>query len=126
MPHLSEDRPIYLQIKEYLENEILEGRLTDDEQIPSTNELASFFGINPITVIKGVTLLTDKGIIYKKRGIGMFVKPGAHKLLQKRRLESFEAESLSPLIKDALLLQLSREELHKMLDVLWDKEEKEH
>lgn len=119
LPTISDDRPIYLQIKEYLEEEILKGALTDDDQIPSTNELASFFGINPITVLKGVTMLTDENIIYKKRGIGMFVSPGACKKIQEHYRSIFVAETIEPLVLRAKALQFSQEELQQSIEEAW-------
>lgn len=125
MPQLSEDRPIYLQLKEYLEKEILEGRIGDEEQIPSTNELAAFFEINPITVLKGVGMLVDEGLVYKKRGVGMFVSSGAQALIQKHYRERFVRDAISPLIQHARSLQLTRKEIHEYIDAQWDEEDKE-
>ena len=69
--------PLFIQIAEWIEGEILSGNIEEGENIPSTNQFASVYGINPATARKGFDLLTDEGIIYKKRGIGMFVSDGA-------------------------------------------------
>ena len=74
---LTESKSIYLQISEMIETDILRGILLEEEQVPSTNELAKRYTINPATAGKGVNLLVDEGILYKKRGIGMFVSAGA-------------------------------------------------
>ena len=74
---MDEDRPIFLQIAEQIENDIIAGQLAEETQVPSTNEFAAFHRINPATAAKGVNLLVDDGILYKKRGIGMFVAEGA-------------------------------------------------
>ena len=69
--------PIYIQIAELIEDQILEGIIKEEEQVYSTNELSSLLQVNPATARKGLNLLVDEGILYKKRGVGMFVKPGA-------------------------------------------------
>lgn len=119
MPELKEDRPIYLQLKEYLEDEIIEGRLGDDEQIPSTNELAAFFGINPITALKSVGMLVDEGILYKKRGVGMFVLPSASTTLKLRYRDQLTEESIVPLVRRAKLLDMTKSDLRAALDAAW-------
>ena len=78
---LTEQKSIYLQISEMIETDILRGILMEEEQVPSTNELARLYIINPATAAKGVNLLVDNGILYKKRGIGMFVAKGASRNL---------------------------------------------
>ena len=74
---LSQEKSIYIQIKEMIENDILRDILLEEERVPSTNELAKAYAINPATAAKGVNLLVDEGILYKKRGIGMFVAGGS-------------------------------------------------
>ena len=67
------DKPIFLQIAEQLEDSIFTGAFPEETQIPSTNEISALLSINPHTVLKGMNVLVDGGIIYKKRGLGMFV-----------------------------------------------------
>ena len=74
---IDEGRPLFVQIAESVEDSIVDGSLGDDDRAPSTNELAAFYRINPATAAKGVNMLVDKGILVKRRGIGMFVAPGA-------------------------------------------------
>ena len=116
---LKDGRPIFIQIKEYIEQGVLSGNFGADEQIPSTNQLVSYFGINPITVMKGIGLLTDEGILYKKRGVGMFVSPGAIDILKKRYAGALSEEFVQPLLNRARALGLTKEELHKILDENW-------
>lgn len=78
--NFSDSTSIYLQIAEMLENDILRGVLEEEGQAPSTNELARAYSINPATAAKGINLLVADGILYKRRGIGMFVSPGARRL----------------------------------------------
>ena len=74
---LNQEKSIYIQISEMIENDILRDVLLEDERVPSTNELAKLYAINPATAAKGVNILVDAGVLYKKRGIGMFVSSGA-------------------------------------------------
>lgn len=86
---LSQEKSIYIQIKEMIENDILRDILLEEERVPSTNELAKAYAINPATAGKGVNLLVDEGILYKKRGIGMFVAAGAKEKIAAKRKERF-------------------------------------
>ena len=86
---LSQEKSIYLQIKEMIENDIIRDILLEEERVPSTNELAKLYAINPATAAKGVNLLVDEGTLYKKRGIGMFVAAGAKQSIVKKRKNRF-------------------------------------
>ena len=112
---MDESRPIFIQIAEQVENDIIEGALEEDEQIPSTNELASFYRINPATALKGVNRLVDDGIVAKRRGIGMFVTPGARARLIERRRADFATEYIRPLIVEAEKLGIDIDELAGLL-----------
>lgn len=112
---LNDDEPIYIQIAKAIEDEILEVSIEEEMQIPSTNELAKIYQINPATVLKGINLLVDQDILYKKRGIGMFVKTGAKGNIKKRRKESFKAVVIEELLKEAKKLGINREELIHMI-----------
>ena len=112
---MDDSRPIFIQIAEQVENDIIDGVLLEDEQIPSTNELAAFFRINPATALKGVNRLVDDGIVAKRRGIGMFVTTGARERLVERRRAGFATEYLRPLIIEAEKLGIGIEELAGML-----------
>ena len=85
MLDLSSDKSIYVQIAESIENEILLGNLKEEDQAPSTNQFAKVYQINPATAGKGLNLLVEEGILYKKRGLGMFVAEGARKKILKKR-----------------------------------------
>ncbi|SEO41832.1 DNA-binding transcriptional regulator YhcF, GntR family [Amphibacillus marinus] len=110
----SDDKPLFLQIKQRIEDQIVNGQLTAHDQIPSTTKMVQFYTINHITISKGVNLLVDEGILYKKRGVGMFVAEGAKQQLLKVRQDSFAANYLLPMLKEAKKLGLSDEELTKM------------
>jgi GntR family transcriptional regulator len=93
--------PIYLQIADQIKNDIVTGALAEDEQVMSTNQYAAFYRINPATAAKGFAQLVDEGVLYKKRGIGMFVSPNARELLRTGRRDSFFADVVDPMIREA-------------------------
>ncbi|MBN9151342.1 MAG: GntR family transcriptional regulator [Micrococcales bacterium] len=112
---MDDSRPIFIQIAEQIENDILGGALPEESQVPSTNEYASFYRINPATAGKGVNVLIDSGILYKKRGIGMFVANGSRARIIAARRAQFHAEYITPLITEARNLDISPEELTDMI-----------
>ena len=112
---MDEDRPIFQQIAELIENDIIAGVLPEETQVPSTNEFAAFHRINPATAGKGVNLLVDTGILYKKRGIGMFVAQGARARLLGQRQDQFRESYVVPLITEAEKLGITVEQLTAMI-----------
>lgn len=112
---LTQEKSIYLQISEMIENDILRDILQEQERVPSTNELAHLYTINPATAAKGINILVESGILYKKRGIGMFVSPGAKQAIQDRRKEQFYDNYVKTLIIEAQSLGISKEELLTMI-----------
>ena len=86
---LTQEKSIYIQIKEMIESDILRDILLEEERVPSTNELAKLYAINPATAAKGVNILVDEGVLYKKRGIGMFVSDGAKEVIRTKRKARF-------------------------------------
>lgn len=110
-----DSKPIIVQIAQMVENDIVDGVLTEEAQVPSTNEFAAFHRINPATAAKGVNLLVDDGILYKKRGIGMFVATGARAVLVGRRREDFYEQFDRPLAREARKLGIDSSQLAAML-----------
>lgn len=108
--------PLFRQIAELVEDSIVDGSLPEGERAPSTNELAAFHSINPATARKGLTLLVERGVLAKKRGLGMFVEAGAREVILARRRESFAADFLVPLVDEAMKLDMPREDLGRLLD----------
>src|ERR1044071_3969690 len=107
---MDESRPIFVQIAEAISNDIISGAMPDESQVPSTNEFAAFYRINPATALKGVNLLGDEGILYKNRGIGMVVAEGARERLVAQRREHFTEEYVRPLLAEAEKLGLRSEQ----------------
>lgn len=108
---MDDGRPIFVQIAELIERQIIDGSLPEGAQVPSINEFASFHRINPATALKGVTLLVDAGVLVKRRGIGMFVTEGARERLLADRRERFAAEYVHPLVREARSLDLTIDQL---------------
>jgi GntR family transcriptional regulator len=113
---VDEGRPIFLQIAEQIENAIIDGSLPEEGQAPSTNELAGFHRINPATAAKGINQLVADGILVKRRGIGMFVAPGARGRLLQRRRSEFADQYVRPLVAEARKLGLAPDDLKALID----------
>ena len=111
-----EGRPLFLQIADGIEDGILSGLFQEESQMPSTTELSTMYKINPATVLKGMNLLVEQGLIYKKRGLGMFVQQGAVKKIQEKRKGAFYETFVLSLSREARRLNLSKEELIKMVE----------
>ena len=108
--------PIFLQLSQGLEDEILSGVYREGEQIPSITELAASYKINPATALKGINLLVDAGIVYKKRGIGMFVSQGALQLLKAKRQDEFFQQYVLPMVQEAKRLSIQPETLRDWIE----------
>lgn len=108
--------PIFLQLSQGLEDEILSGVYREGEQIPSITELAASYKINPATALKGINLLVDAGIVYKKRGIGMFVSQGALQLLKEKRQNEFFQQYVLPMVQEAKRLSIQPETLRDWIE----------
>lgn len=112
---IDDNRPIFVQIAERIENDILGGELPEESQVPSTNQFASFYQINPATAAKGVNLLVDQGILYKKRGVGMFVSSGAREQLMRKRREQFYEQYIVTMMREAHKLGVTTQQLIDMI-----------
>lgn len=110
------EKPIFLQIAEQLEDSIFTGIFSEETKIPSTNEISALLNINPHTVLKGMNMLVDEEIIYKKRGLGMFVKEGAVKKIRKKRQGQFYHQYIASLVEEASKLGMSKEEVIALIE----------
>jgi GntR family transcriptional regulator len=114
--NMSGDKPIFLQFAEELEDNILKGIFEEETQIPSTTEVAVKFKINPATANRGVNLLVDEGIIYKRRGIGMFVSTGAREKIAVKRRTAFYESFVVSLLQEAKNLNISKDEIIALIE----------
>jgi DNA-binding transcriptional regulator YhcF (GntR family) len=108
--------PIFRQVAAEIENAIVDGSLAEETQAPSSNELAAFHRINPATAAKGLNELVTDGVLYKRRGVGMFVATGAREQLLKRRRSEFADQYIHPLMTEAQKLGISARDLAAMID----------
>ena len=112
---IDDSKPIFMQIAELIENDIISGVLAEDAQVPSTNEFAAIYRLNPATAAKGINRLVEDGLLYKKRGIGMFVTEGAPQRLRAQRREKFQQQFIAPLTAEASKLGIGVDELVAMI-----------
>jgi len=112
---VDDGRPIFIQITEQLAAQIIDGSMPEEAQVPSINELAAFHRINPATALKGVTVLVDEGILYKRRGVGMFVAPGARERLIADRKDAFVDDFVRPLVAQASALGITAVQLTQLI-----------
>jgi DNA-binding transcriptional regulator YhcF (GntR family) len=110
-----------MQLSEGIEDAILSGAYDEESQIPSTTEISVGYKINPATALKGINMLVDNGIVYKKRGLGMFVSTGAKEKILDKRKETFFESYITSLISEAKKLSISKEDIFKMLERGFDK-----
>ncbi|MEU4155467.1 GntR family transcriptional regulator [Actinoplanes sp. NPDC026670] len=96
--------PIYRQIADQIKDDVLRGVLAADDQVMSTNQYAAYYRINPATAARAFQQLVDEGVIYKRRGVGMFVHAGAREQIRTSRRERFFAEVLEPMAAEARAL----------------------
>ena len=108
---LDDGAPIFSQVAERLTEEIAEGALAEGDRVPSSNELAAFYRINPATAAKGINVLADDGLLEKRRGIGMFVAAGARERVLGARRQSFAERYVVPLVAEASRLGIDADEL---------------
>lgn len=118
MLKLDSDKSIYIQIAEIIENDILVGNLKSEEQAPSTNEFAKIYNINPATARKGLNILVDEEILYKKRGLGMFVTPDGREKILRKRQNLFFRETLPETMEEAKRLEIKLEQIIEYIEEL--------
>jgi DNA-binding transcriptional regulator YhcF (GntR family) len=116
MAGLYEGTPLFAQVAERLAAEVADGGLAEGERVPSTNELAAYYRINPATAAKGINVLADAGLLEKRRGIGMFVAAGARQRLLAQRREDFVERYVAPLLTEAIRLGIGNGELIGLIE----------
>jgi len=118
-------KPIYVQIAEWLELEILNDHIKEEERIFSQYQLADMFTVNPATAAKGLNILANENIIYKKRGLGMFVSPNAKQFIKSKRREQILEQLIKELVMEAKRLDVSENELIRMIQQAGKESEEE-
>lgn len=113
---LDQEKPIFIQIAEGIEDGILTGAFPEESQIPSITEFSVNYKINPATALKGINLLVDEAIVFKKRGVGMFVAQGAVSKLKKKRQDQFYDNYINKLVDEAKRLGITSDEIIAMIE----------
>lgn len=113
---MDEGQPIFLQVAQRLEAGILDGSFPEEGPVPSINELATYYRINPATALKGVNRLVDEELLYKRRGVGMFVASGARSRLLAQRREEFAARHVRPMLAAAAELGITTDEITTLME----------
>jgi len=122
--NFEDNKPIFIQIAETIEDGILSMAFKEEEKLPSVAEFSTTYKINPATANKGINILVDKEIIYKQRGIGMFVSKGARKMLIQIRQEKFYETFIDELVSEAKKIDISEKELINMISKRIDESNK--
>lgn len=112
----TEEKPIFQQIAEQLEDAVLSGAFPEEGQLPSTTEISAAYKINPATALKGINLLVDENVAYKRRGVGMFVCNGAKERIRQKRQKAFCTAYVEPLLAEAKKLGVTKEEILFMIE----------
>ena len=120
MDNLAESLPIYVRIVQGIKDAILNEQIKEESQIASTTYLSKQYKINIATVNKALNILVDEGLVYKKRGIGMFVKSGALKKLIEERRKVFKERYIVATLQEAKRLNYSSEELQELVKVAFE------
>ncbi len=114
--HFNESTPLYQQIASQLEEMIFTGGFDEGSQVPSTIQLSQQLHINPATVLKGMNILVDAGLIEKHRGRGMFVRTGARQKIMEERKESFYKDYVKTLLVEAHKLGINKQHLVELIE----------
>ena len=114
--NFDDEKPIYIQLAEGIEDAVLSGAFPEETQIPSTTEISVGYKINPATALKGVNLLVETEILYKKRGVGMFVASGAAEKIREKRKQAFFDAYVKALVQEAQKLKITKEDVIGMIE----------
>ena len=114
------DVPLFVQIAEQIEEDVFTGVYAEEDIVPSTNEISALLGINPHTVLKGMNILVDEGIIYKRRGMGMYVQEGAAEKVRAKRRSAFDERYVAALVAEAKKLGLTKQQVVDLIEKGYD------
>ncbi len=118
--NFSGEKPLFQQVADQIAEGIFNGAYLEGEQIPSTTEISKSYQINPATVLKGMNLLVERQLIEKKRGIGMFVLPGAQERVKSARKEEFLNKEVLEVVAEAKKLGITAEQLKQLIERGYD------
>ena len=118
--NFSGEKPLFQQVADQIAEGIFNGAYLEGEQIPSTTEISKSYQINPATVLQGMNLLVERQLIEKKRGIGMFVLPGAQERVRSARKEEFLNKEVLEVVAEAKKLGITAEQLKQLIERGYD------
>lgn len=113
---LNDRQPIFHQIGNWIGDQIIDGTFEPHEKIPSTNEIVQLYKVNHLTVAKGVNKLVEEGLLYKKRGVGVFVTIAAKEILLDRRRADFTVQYMEPMLEEARKLGFDAGDIGWMME----------
>lgn len=113
---LDDTTPIFQQIYEMIEDDIVDGELEEGDQIISTTEISKFYQVNRATAQKGLQALVEEGYAYKQRGVGMFVAEGATDRIMEKRKEAFHLQYIKPMLEESKRLKMTKSEVMKFIE----------
>ncbi|WP_379138450.1 GntR family transcriptional regulator [Paenibacillus sp. sgz500958] len=113
---MNTDSPIYIQIMEMIEDDIIADVYKTDDIIISTTQISKLHSVNPTTAVKSISNLADEGVLYKKRGIGMCVTKEAKSIIVGRRKHEFYNKTISSMLNEAKKLDISKADIIKMIE----------
>ncbi|MBW6515433.1 MAG: GntR family transcriptional regulator [Candidatus Cloacimonetes bacterium] len=125
MKFFDDQMPIYIQMRQEIEKAIIKGLIKEDEMIPSTRMLSQTYQINQKTAVNALSDLINEQILYKRRGIGIFVSPGSRKKLRERKKKEFREEDLISIIMTGKELGIKKEEILKTIETIYQQEGEE-
>lgn len=120
MQDFDENIPIYIQIKEQLENAILKEEFKSDDMIPSIRAICQAYRVNPQTALNAVNELVNEKVLFKKRGIGIFVEKKAKDIIYKDKLKKFQNQELQQFVIKAKTLGLEKNDLINVIRNVYD------
>lgn len=113
---LDDNTPIFQQIYEMIEDDIVDGELKEGDQIISTTEISKFYQVNRATAQKGIQMLIERGYAYKQRGVGIFVASGAAERIRETRRDAFHEAYIKPLLEESKRLKITKAELMQLIE----------
>jgi len=119
MKFFDDQLPIYIQMRQEIEKAIIKGLIKEDEMIPSTRLLSQTYQINQKTAVNALSDLINEQILYKRRGIGIFVSPGSRKKLRERKKKEFREEELISIVLKGKELGIKKEEILKAIETIY-------
>ncbi|MDB5133568.1 MAG: ytrA 1 [Mucilaginibacter sp.] len=111
-----DNEAIYLQIAAYVSENILLGKWPAEQKIPSVRDLAIELEVNPNTVMRSYEFLQNQGVIYNKRGLGLFVAAEGYDKIKAYRKERFIQQDLPVFFNNIYLLDIELEDIKQWFE----------